>query len=279
MAWGRGAGAAEPATSGKTAVLVLPFAPLNPAEAQPWLGKSIQQSMVSDLMVAAPGRVLSADASAADAAAAVEAAKRAGAAYVLFGNFATAGDDLRVTGQVFDANNGKPVTAIKATGRAGDVFSLEDELAAQIRRRLALNPPRPASETVPAQEAIPPMEPLRIAQSPPPADPYVQTYVTPLNPSASPNRQQLDYNYYLGQTASSTYLPICGWYGCGIGGRLGFSCYGGYWGGGSAWGGFTHVSHGTNGVNPNAGTPIAPGVVFHPTGHASAGRAGGGGHR
>ncbi|HEY2585526.1 MAG TPA: hypothetical protein VGI81_07175 [Tepidisphaeraceae bacterium] len=273
IAWAREVDAAE-ATANSATVLVLPFAPLNPAETQPWLGKSIQQSVVADLTAAAPGRVLSTDDTAADAAAAVDAAKRAGATVVVLGHVATAGNDLRVTGQVFDVSTGKPVTAIKATAPAADVFTLEDELAEQIRRRVALNPPRPAAASTQTTEAsIPPMEPLRIAAVQHPADPYVQTFVTPLDPSSSPDRQQLDYNYYLGRTQSSTYFPICGWYGCGIGWGVGFSYFGG------SWGSFTPASHGTNGVNPTAGTPIAPGVVFHPTGHASAGRAAGAGHR
>jgi TolB-like protein len=279
MVWPAGAEATGATTNGAT-VLVLPFAPLNPAEAQPWLGKSIQQSLASDLLAAASGRVTSADNAAGDAAAAVDAARRAGSAYVLFGNFATAGSDLRITGQVFDANTGKAITAIKATGPLSDVFTLEDELTEQIRRRLVLTSSRPTTEPAQAAgESVPPMEPLRVAQAQQPVDPYVQTYVAPLNASASPDRQQLDYNYYLGQPGGSPYL-FCGWYGCGLGCGGGFNYYGfgGAWGSSSAWGGVGGASHGATGVNPTAGTAIAPGVVFHGTSHAS-GRAGGAAHR
>jgi TolB-like protein len=284
VAWPVSSAAPAEDAGGAAKILVLPFAPINPAEPEPWLGKSIQQSVVADLAVAVPGRVVSTDAAMADAAAGVEAAKRAGASYVVRGNFATVGHALRVTGQVLDANTGKPVAAIKATGPTAEVFTLEDELAAQIRRRLVLSPPRAANQAgaAAAGESVPPMEPLRVPQSRQSADPYVQAYITPLDASSSPDRRQLDDDYYFGQPGGSPYL--IGGYGIGLGLRLGSNYYGGFgacWGSSNAWGGRTGGNgwHGAGGVNPTAGTAIAPGVVFHPTSHASVGRAGGGGRR
>jgi TolB-like protein len=258
-------------------ILVLPFAPLNPADPRPWVGKSIQQSVAADLTAASPGQVISAEkVTATDADSAIREAKRAGAAFVLLGSFVTAGDDLRVTGQVLDAGTGKPVAAVKATGPAAELFTLEDELTAQIRRRVDLTAARPT--TRPAQaadESVPPMEPLRVARAGGPEDPYVQTYVDPLNGANSPDRRQLDYDYYFGQPGASPYL-VAGFGGLGFG--LGVGCtsygYGAAWVSSSAWGGVGgsagHASAGARGVNPTAGTALAPGVVFH---SSAAGRA------
>src|SRR5437588_8965831 len=43
-------------TTGK--ILILPFSPVNPNDARPWIGRSIQDSLIADLTVSAPSRVL-----------------------------------------------------------------------------------------------------------------------------------------------------------------------------------------------------------------------------
>ena len=212
----RAADIAAPATGAK--VLVLPFSALNQAEYQPWLGRSIQQSVVADLMTAAPGRIISSESPAGDDAAAIDAARKAGAQFVIRGDFASIGGDVRVTGQVLDVSTGKAVTAIKATGPSSNVFAMEDALAAQIRGRLALNPPASDAAAPVATEPAP-MEALHMPAQPP-ADPYAQTYVAPVqgyNPPA-----QIEYNYYYSQPATD-YVPTpsFGWvwpsYGYGLG--------------------------------------------------------------
>ena len=215
----------RPATSRSTSsvVLVLPFAALNSPEDQRWLGRSIQQSLVADLTAIAPGQVLSSESAANDNAAAIDAGRKAGARYVVRGDFATAGRDTRITGQVFEVETGKPVTAIKATGPSTNVFWLEDDLAAQIRRRLALNPV--ASSSPAPQTNVPAMEPLRIpAQAP--TDAYVQAYLAPMEASQVP--AQIQYDYYLSQPTSNCFSASCFgsiWPGTGWG--FGASSFGG----------------------------------------------------
>ncbi|HSU68531.1 MAG TPA: hypothetical protein VLJ39_16745 [Tepidisphaeraceae bacterium] len=210
---------------------VLPFTSLNPSESQPWLGKSIQQSVLADLIVIAPARVISSDIEAKDTGAALDAARKEGARYVVTGSFATAGQNVRVTGQVLDVNTGKPVTAMKVTGSTNNVFSLEDELAAQVRRRLELNPAAAAQTSGPSQE-VPDMAPLRVQAQP--IDPYVQAYATPPAPS------QIENNYYYSN-------PYNG-YG-GYGGYLPY--YGGWFGG---WGGSSFGIN-VNGVTLGSAVP------------------------
>lgn len=198
-------GAADvPASSAK--VLILPFSAINQNEYQPWLGRSIQQSVESDLLAAAPGRVISSEAPAADDAAALDAARKVGAQYVIRGEFASVGGDVRVTGQVLDVTSGKAVTAIKATGPSSNVFAMEDDLAAQIRRRLSLTPPLTEGLTAP-EPTTPPMQALQTPPQPP-VDPYAQTYVAPSQQNSPP--PQIQYNYYYSDPTPE-YVPDPGW--------------------------------------------------------------------
>ena len=120
---------------------------------------------------------------ATDATAALDAAHKNGARYVVFGSYASIGNDVRVTGQVLDVNTGKSVSAIKATGRSDQLFTLEDELAAQIRNRLGLNPaPAPTDQN--SVEAQAQMEPLII--QPQAANPYLQAYGSVASPAGGP---------------------------------------------------------------------------------------------
>lgn len=198
--------AADVATaSGK--LLVLPFNAMNQNEYQPWLGRSIQQSLVADLLAAAPGRVLSSETPAADDAAALDVGRKLGAQYVVRGDFASVGGDVRITGQVLDVTSGKPVTAIKATGPSSNVFAMEDDLTAQVRRRLSLTA-RSSGAVARVDTTVPPMQALQ-APPQPPVDPYAQTYVAPTqsNPPA-----QIEYNYYYADPTPDYFpAPALGW--------------------------------------------------------------------
>lgn len=179
-------------------ILILPFSPLNKSDAQAWLGQSIQQSLLADLTVVAPARATAGETEAGDADAALDAGRRAGAAYVVFGSFASINQALRVTGQVLDVSAGKPVTGFKATGTAGEVFRLEDQLAAQIRRGLGLGPTTPTTPATqaPGAETQPPYGPLSV-ETPMSADEYYSNYANP------PVQNQYYYNSYYYQNPYS----------------------------------------------------------------------------
>lgn len=127
---------APPAVRPVDKILVLPFAPLNPADPQVWVGKSVQQSLVADLLVGAPGRIISADEPAADPEKAIALAHKAGAGYVVTGNFVTSNNVLRVTGQIIDVQGGQPVSGLMVTGVPDEIFRMEDGLAMQIEATL-----------------------------------------------------------------------------------------------------------------------------------------------
>src|SRR5438067_1512828 len=131
--------AARAADPGK--ILVLPFAPVNSADANKWLGRSVQQSLLADLMVVLPSHVLSGDSPVEDMAAAVAAAKKADAHFVVYGTFVSVDPDVRITGQIVDAAAGVSIGGLKATGTTHDLFRMEDTLAMQLKDRLGVRPP------------------------------------------------------------------------------------------------------------------------------------------
>ena len=169
-------------------ILILPFVAVNKNDSQPWLGRSVQQSLVADLTMVAPDRATSNDTEATDTESALAAGRKADASYVVTGSFTTIGQDLRLTGQVLDVRNSRTLGGLKVTGSVNEIFQLEDGLARQIKARLALGRSQGGSTAV-AQDTEPAtMAPLRVEQAPPP-DLYYQSYSTPAPSNYS-------YNYY-----------------------------------------------------------------------------------
>jgi TolB-like protein len=137
--------AANPADRAGGKILVLPFVAVNPDDANLWVGKSVQQSLIADLTAAAPDRVISSDKTAPTLDAALAIGRDAGARFIVAGGFVSAGSDLRITGQVLDVATGQPVVALKATGERGQIFHMEDALAEQIGAAGILRDPRDAT--------------------------------------------------------------------------------------------------------------------------------------
>jgi hypothetical protein len=106
--------------------------------------------------------------SAADDAAALKAAKDAGASFVVLGGYQSVENDLRITGQVIDVTTGQPVAGLKATGGQRDLFAMEDTIAAQVKRAL----PQPAPIEQPEMLKQPPANaPVAQAAAPAPVAP------------------------------------------------------------------------------------------------------------
>jgi TolB-like protein len=235
-------------------ILVLPFTAMNASEQSSWLGRSIQQSLLADLTIAAPGRLLSADGEAADTVAAVAAGKKSQADFVIIGSFTTidleTGKQLRIAGQLVDVEHQSALAGFKVTGMYADIFQLEDQVGRQIRHRLsdagAIRVPVIAlgPSTTP--------EPVEIAQAPT-INEYQQAYGNP-QPMIG-GAADSGYNYYYGDPYYSggydlSYGPGYplfiyggGFYGNGSRGfgRGGFRD-GGFGHGGGSHGGGSHAS-------------------------------------
>src|SRR5579884_319813 len=151
-------------------ILVLPFNSSGGPNAG-WMGKAVQQDLLTDLaqatkaVIKAPGDA----APAADPAAALRAARDAGASLVVFGQVQTTGSEVRLTGQVLDVASGRPVGNLKATGPAENLFHLEDALAGQALTAV----PRPMlnSQALQSPQQATGQEPLAAAASAPTAAP------------------------------------------------------------------------------------------------------------
>jgi TolB-like protein len=136
------AAAADRHDQGATKVLLLPFQAVGGRPSDSWIGRSIQQSLLTDLVMGGPIRVSSSSTGVTEPNAAIDVGKNAGARYVVYGQVHVndrgdgAGSAVRITAQVLDTSSGRPVGVLKSTGSIDDLFPVEDELAEQARRQL-----------------------------------------------------------------------------------------------------------------------------------------------
>ena len=153
--------AAEP-PAGPADVLLLPFAPVNQADA--WIGQAVQQNLLNELgrtpLISPVTPATQPAQPIADLAGARKAAESANSAYVVFGSYQVNDAALRLTAQVLETRSGRIVGSGKATGPMRDLFALEDELAGQVRGVLASLRPQPE-----AQKPFVPVVPLAVAQA------------------------------------------------------------------------------------------------------------------
>lgn len=125
-------------------VVVLPFAQTNPGAPEASVGQAIRQGVLAELMPYAPGRIQPLNQRANDDKAAIDAARKAGAAYVVIGNVVTVGPTVRFDGRVLDVNTGNAVAPLKATGPVDNPYPLETALADELGRAIGLTMPAPA---------------------------------------------------------------------------------------------------------------------------------------
>lgn len=224
---------------------------MSPRPELAWIGPAVQQSILSDLSVALAGGAAQADSPAIDSNDAVKTASQANARYVVFGSFQSIDGLLRFTAQVWDAKENKSIAGLKVTGEAHDIFSLEDELAMQIKRAVSRSQndvrSNPSEQTGPpsaADLAIEPSRPLRLnsaTEAPDASITYAQPYAY-----SSHGAQAGAWRYvYAGSPTWSLY------YGCGYG----YCSYYGFCFPAS----FCSVHYGTNGRAFGSSTSIGSG--------------------
>jgi TolB-like protein len=199
------ADAAVPQPTQPAKIVVLPFEMVGGKPGDTWIARSIQESVLTDLMTASRSQVVSSTAPAEDSAAAGEIGHKLGARFVVFGQVHVADNAMRVTGQILSTDNDTVVGTLKATSPINDLFTLEDILGDQARRGVGrLEGPQTAS-TLPQQPplTIQATGPVQV----PPLDsgvPYPGVYNTsPVYPVApySPYDSYYpygDYPYYPG---------------------------------------------------------------------------------
>jgi TolB-like protein len=196
MLTGSIAGAAEPAS--KPAVLLLRFAQLNDAAGTEWIGRVVQESLLTDAAAIKTVRASSDQrAPTTDIATARQLAGDVHADWVVLGGYQTAGQDLKITGQVVNVASGQIVGTLRSTATLRDVISMEDTLARQLKRALSGTMRR--SQPVRAKIALDTLGPVRIANYSVPFDP----------PNPEPHQNYRDRYIY----GTQAFSPYCG-YGC-----------------------------------------------------------------
>jgi TolB-like protein len=182
-------------------LIVFPFQVIGGRTGDTWLGRSIQQSLLTDAAINAPIPAGSGAGYPADASEAAAAARTARSRYALLGfvHLNDEGGAMRVTGQIVDACTGRAVATIKSTGPAENLFPIEDDLAAQLQRAIAAmtNMPAPA-----AQQATTGEPPTQIESTGPVRMGYAyQTAPSPVfTPLPPPPPPAMVYRYHFGPT-------------------------------------------------------------------------------
>ena len=276
-------------------VIVLPFTSLNDAGPSVGLAKSIQHNLETDLAMSREIEVIPAgDAGAApDNRAAIDAARRLDADYVVFGNVQVSDPEVRVSGQVLDVRRDEGVVGrLRATGTVHDLFRVEDRLTMQVddaigvrvpREIMADQPPRdegaPRDERARGNDSQPSPQPSYGQSDYPPAPyygPTTYTYEYPAYGYAYPTYAYPAYGgLYLGFGYGYPYYAGYGYFGHGYG------YHGGYYRGGYGYrGSYSHGSYG-GGFRGSFGGSHGFGGGFHGSSGGSRGLGGGhsGGHR
>ncbi|MGB7159738.1 MAG: hypothetical protein WBD40_16855, partial [Tepidisphaeraceae bacterium] len=179
------------ATQAPAAILVLPFrvegAPRD-VETYGWIAQAVRQELLNEAVSVSALRPAAIAAETAKPQAAPDppmliataaaAGRDAGAAVVVFGNVQIVDGELRLTGHVVDAAQAQPLGALKATGKLPDLFRLEDELSAQLKRIIVEDGRFAAAEA--ADDAAQPAPP-GVTYVPPPAPQpmWIESYVPP----------------------------------------------------------------------------------------------------
>jgi TolB-like protein len=121
-------------------IAVLPFLNLSGDPSQEYFSDGLTEDILTELSRARDLRVLARNTTFQYKGKAVDISKlgrELGVRYVLEGSVRRAGDDLRVTAQLIDAETGAHIWADKFDRKMSDVFLLQDEIVGQIVAKVA----------------------------------------------------------------------------------------------------------------------------------------------
>ncbi|HEY8665618.1 MAG TPA: hypothetical protein VIL86_03090 [Tepidisphaeraceae bacterium] len=132
--------AAAPAAADPTPrVLLLRFDLLGKDEGNEWIGRALQQNLLSELSrvkAVRPALYGEQPNEPIVPESALKMGNREHARYIVFGSYQVMEPELRITAQVLDTDTGKFIGAIKSTGAIRSLFEMEDDLSAQLKKLL-----------------------------------------------------------------------------------------------------------------------------------------------
>ena len=176
------------ATQGSCDVYLTPFTPIGNDSSLDWVGKAVQQNLLTDL-ARANYHPLASDKPISTTADAQTAAKTAGAKYLISGSYQVADQQVRFTGQLIDSSNGNVLGGISTTGAMRDLFKMEDALSSQAVQQLGQHAAPVAAGNVPVKPAAPVNQPVNQPANTP-APPLVVQIVQAPGAVAAPTRYQ-----------------------------------------------------------------------------------------
>ncbi len=190
---------APPRPGASPVVGIVPFVNLSRTDADGWIGLGIAEALAAELQgghglavldLAVYGREPGTGSDAVDEEAALRVTRELGGQWLVAGDYQRIGERLRITSRLIDAGT-EVAHAVRVDGTVGELFALQDRLAAALGARLrsasapagpaATGPAAAAPATRPASAANPVRAPasglaaptLAIFGPPPPAAPDV----------------------------------------------------------------------------------------------------------
>ena len=127
---------------GDKSIAVLPFADMSAEGDQAWFAEGIAEELLNLLTRIPELRVISRSSSFAVARETLEIpeiAERLNVAHVLEGSVRVSGDTLRITAQLIDARSDTHIWSHTYDRDPGDVFAIQDEIAAEVVRDLEVS--------------------------------------------------------------------------------------------------------------------------------------------
>ena len=137
----------------KDTVAIAPFANLSAHPADDWIGAGVAETLSTEFerldAVSVIGRgtfrdeiqAVTVDQPAAGSVesdgAAREAGRRLGATWLITGAYQRLGDQMRVTARLIDAETGAVAVGVRADGKVGDLFAIQDQIAVDLGAALA----------------------------------------------------------------------------------------------------------------------------------------------
>ena len=118
--------------NGVDVLAIVPFDNISGAPGDDWIGAGIGETLMADLQGTAMVNVITA----VGDAAVLEVGRRLGTRWLVTGGYQRLGDQLRITARLVDTTTGATVQSAKIDGALDDLFTLQDRLAAELRRGL-----------------------------------------------------------------------------------------------------------------------------------------------
>jgi TolB-like protein/predicted membrane channel-forming protein YqfA (hemolysin III family) len=140
---------------GDRSIAVLPFADLSPSRDQEYFSDGVAEEIINLLSTIREIRVISRSSAFSFKGQSLpvsEIADRLGVRYVMEGSVRRAGDRLRITAQMIDALTDTQLWSENFDREFGDVFAIQDEIAAEVVDKLAVE----LTDEMPTSRAVDP---------------------------------------------------------------------------------------------------------------------------